>query len=197
MLLWTIQTSGAWVELQSSGTLRGCRSRVEKDLIAPYDWMAAQMMKQIGPAPRPGALPIWAWFQWEGERKRPDLRATGHLPRGQRGVRIEFEVLDSRVLLSDFELWHYVLNYWYLPKSEQDDKAFESELRDSGLSFFETKPLPLRHWHLRIARSWERIFDLGWYDEHIAAPLQRKSMQATVWELLLDDVRGFRAFKAG
>jgi hypothetical protein len=36
--------------------------------------------------------------------------------------------------LSDFDLWHYVLNYWYLPESEAEGEEFELELKQYGLS---------------------------------------------------------------
>lgn len=42
---------------------------------------------------------------------------------------IEFEIEQDSVLLSDFELWHFVLNYWYLPSSLQDIGRFEEELK--------------------------------------------------------------------
>ena len=47
------------------------------------------------------------------------LAVCGHLPKGERGVRLELQVADDRVLLSDFDLWHYVLNYWYLPETRE------------------------------------------------------------------------------
>ena len=71
-------------------------------------------------------MPIWAWYQWEGSRRKPDLRASGYLPKGEPGVRLELRVADDRVLLSDFDLWHYVLNYWYLPKSEKAGEALRT-----------------------------------------------------------------------
>jgi hypothetical protein len=49
-----------------------------------------------------------------------------------RAVRLELEYPDERALLSDFSLWHHVLNYWYLPSSEADGDRFESALADHG-----------------------------------------------------------------
>jgi hypothetical protein len=36
------------------------------------------------------------------------------------GVRLELEIPDGTALLSDFSLWHYPLNYWYLPSTGED-----------------------------------------------------------------------------
>ena len=116
-------------------------------------------------------------------------------------MRVECQVAEERVLLSDFDLWHYVLNYWYLPKTEKDGKAFEKKLARDGLSFYgydHQRPLPHVRYRQEIEQSWERIFDTSWVDRGnaIASPPKKKSIQATLWELLLDDVVGVRNFTA-
>ena len=147
-------------------------------------------------------MPIWVWQQWENRaRRRPDLRAAGHLPKGTRGVRVEIQVQDNCVLLSDFDLWHYVLNYWYLPRTENEGEAFERRLARAGLS-----PVGCNHgnpphsarFRREIEKSWERIFDLSWTDagHRIVFPLKKRSIQGTVWELLLTDVVEIKEFTA-
>lgn len=39
--------------------------------------MANQMKMRIGNAPEGVTFPVWAWYQWEGKRKRPDMRIHG------------------------------------------------------------------------------------------------------------------------
>ena len=129
------------------------------------------------------------------------LRSGGHLPKGEQGVRLESQVADGRVLLSDFDLWHYVLNYWYLPETTKVGKAFEKKLAEAGLSFYKCDhqhPLPHARFRREIERSWERIFDVEWADRKhaIAEPSQRKSIQATLWELSIDDVVRAKEFTA-
>lgn len=194
MILWTIQRVEAWKKLNKDGVLSGCQQYVEPYFLEAYQWLIEQMKTRIGPQLQPDAFPIWAWYQWEGQRKKPDLRSSGHLPKGEWGVRIEFEAGAQQVLLSDFDLWHYVLNYWYLPKSLAEGELLEAELEDHGLSFYESKPLPDINYHRQIVESWQRIFDLDWYAEGITD--ERKSIQATLWELRLDNVRDVREFKA-
>jgi len=183
-----------WKRLQSVGTLRADLRHVESNFLASHEWMARQMHQRLRVRPPRDSLPVWAWYQWQSEgRKKPDLRSSGHLPKGERGVRIKFERDDRLVLLSDFELWHYVLNYWYLPQSEVDGESFESELSEQGLSFYATKPLPLPY-HQRIEKSWERIFDMEWAVEGLAAPKAEKVIQATLWELRIKDVKSCEEF---
>ena len=192
-----MQSVTAWQRLESAGVLHTNRRCIDNYFLAAYNWMAEQMRHRLAVRPSETALPLWAWYQWQGQnRRKPDLRASGHLMKGERAVRIEFEIDDRVVLLSDFELWHFVLNYWYLPVSEDDGEAFEKELAKHGLSFFHTKPLPHRKYHERIEKSWRRIFDLDWSSEGIASPRAEKSIQATLWKLRLDQVKNVQEFIA-
>ncbi len=120
------------------------------------------------------------------------------MPKDESCVRIEFEVSDRLALLSDFELWHYVLNYWHLPKSLKDDEAFEAELLRHGLSCCKTKPLPDKAYHTKVASSWSRIFDLDWAGRarSIANPRAEKCIQAALWKLRLEQVKDVRFFRA-
>lgn len=199
MILWTITTTAGWNELNRRGVLVATpkHSEIFKDSKSAYRWMADEMETRIGPPPRKGILPFWAWFRWDGERRpKPDLRSGGHLPRGEKGVRIEFEKDPKEVLLSDFVLWHHVLNYWYLPKSKRDGDRFEKEIEKKGLSFFKTKPLPHNGYHKMIKKSWEFIFDLDFENPWIAERKAKKAIQATFWKLSLSEVRRMKEFTA-
>ena len=201
MTLWTIQSIAAWKILQREKVLFADQ-RYSLDLcLDAYRWLVKQMERRIGPRPENTSLPLWAWYQWgDVKRRKPDLRFSAHLPKGQRGVRIEFEQSDKGVLLSDFVLWHYVLNYSYLPRTIADDEAFDAEfdaeLSKHNLSFFETKHLPVRAYHQRIEKSWEHIFDLDWFAEDITHPVDKKSIQATFWQLHFDQIRDVQFFTA-
>ena len=154
------------------------------------------MRSRIGPPPLADSQAIWAWYRWRGSTRKPDLRCAGHLSRGESGVRLEIECPSDLVLLSDFTLWHYVLNYWYLPASEADGVAFESELTHHGLSFYDQKPLPHDTYHRAIVDSWDRCFAPGRPEPGISEPDEQESIQATIWEITLDQVRECRPFTA-
>ena len=202
MLIWSILTQQAWEELQQKGRLRGTAHYADKDFAGPYAWMARQMERRLTtPRPSKNSMPVWGWRQWWGDRRRPDLRASGYLSKGTPGVRVELRVEDDRVLLSDFELWHYVLNYWYLPRTVKDGEAFEKKLARAGLSLIGcSHQKPLSHATLRreIEKSWERIFDLSWNDpgNKIVHSSKDRSIQGTMWELLLEDVVEIKEFTA-
>lgn len=143
------------------------------------------MYLRVGDPPFGVRHPLWAWLQCDGVRKkRPDLRRSGHLSAGERGVLIEFNVAEEQVLLSDFDLWHYVLNRWYLPQTP-------SELRDELGDALRDVATP----HQREA-SWQRIFELDWHLEGVSVPRAQRSIQATIWHLPLNAVRSARVFRA-
>ena len=192
MRLWTIQSMAAWELLQREQVLVAAPRYIDEDFIEPYTWLTKQMEYRL--RSKSDSWPLWAWYQWNGiNRPKPDLRSIGHLPKGERGVRIEFEQSDDGVLLSDFVLWHYVLNYWYLPETEADSDAFMAELSEHNLDDFLKRLLPAPY-RQRIEDSWNRIFDLNWFDEYLTQPYSQKSIQATFWKLRFHQIRDVKAF---
>ena len=191
MILWTMQAEQVWEELQSTGVFGYNRQWIEdEDHIRSYEWLRAQMIRRIGPPPKPDAYPVWAWRQrHSAKRPKPDLRRWENRTKGDHGVRIEFECPEQTVLLSDYVLWHHVLNYFYLPKSKLDADLFDAQLKAHGLFDSSAKPLPDPELHNKIVNSWERIFDLGWYDKYVTLSLRDKAIQATVWAIKIDQVR--------
>ena len=143
------------------------------------------MSRRIGNPPCGVRHPVWAWLQYESETaKRPDLRRSGHLPAGTPGVLIEFAIAEDQVLLSDFDLWHYVLNRWYLPQTSWE---LREALGDTRTNRTDTRTLNA---------SWQRIFDLAWSLRGVSAPRHRKSIQATLWQVPISGVRSVRPFRA-
>ena len=197
MILWSIQTSGAVQELKTKGVLRQNANHVDRSLRKPYKWMAHKMEELLDIPKRGCEFPLWCWFHWEGEeKKRPDLRCKAHLPKGEQGARLTIEVDDKYVLFSDFDLWHFVLNYWYLPFSSQEGDHFEKKLESKNLDFYTMKPLPNPLFDRLIVKSWDRIFDLEWEAEEVALPFNKKSIQGTIWEISIEHVRKMDWFYA-
>lgn len=202
MKLWTIQEEVFWERLEYDGSIvadpelvaSGFSNGCEQFSLA-YEWMVQRMAEKIG-RPFPEALPLWAWQQWCGEhRARPDLRSSAHLPKGERGVRIEFEADPDSVVLSDFDLWHFPLNCSYIGESEEDCDSFDEELEAAGHKWAQGPPLDPVH-RKRFEDSWNRVFDLDsddWLHNHGRSD---KSIQATLWRIPLDAVVDVRRFTA-
>jgi hypothetical protein len=192
MILWTIQNMAAWEQLQRKGVLRGDGRRVPPYHRHAYRWMSDQMHLRL--PLHHIRFPLWGWYQWQGiERRRPDLRSSGHLAKGLLGVRIEFELPEDSVLLSDFDSWHSVLNRCYLSINEQEDESFVHELERAGVEQGWPYPEPF---HLRVVSIWQRIFNLEAGDVEWWGPLSERSIQATFWELTVLQIRRVDIFKA-
>ena len=177
--LWTIQEEKGWKEVKTKGILIPKEEFVEIDFKRGYDWLKIQMTQRVEKPKKNKQYPVWAWFQHENQNKRrPDLRKTGSLPSGTVGYRIEIEKDLKDILLSDFELWHYVLNEWCFVLSEEDDEKFEKEKKNKSHEYIKS----------RMEKSWEKIFDMDFHLKDYALPFQEKSIQATFWELKLEEV---------
>lgn len=183
-LLWTIQHEAAWEAFEEAGVLVANEDYLfcQDDFRFAYDWISQQMIQKIGVPPDGIHYPVWAWYQWEGKRKRRDLRRSGYAKRGTPLVQITFEAEENEFLLSDFDDWHCVLNDSYLATSE-------SELDD----FYDQFPQPTRN---EIEPSWQRIFDLTRYEPNWDCLPDQKSIQATLWQIKMEQVKKVEHFIA-
>lgn len=188
MRLWTVQPLSVWDALNQNGVFRcdGKLAECMNDLgfEAAYRWMAKQMRRRVGPPPVGVSYPIWAWHTLDWRHKKPDLRATEF--RGYDSIQacIEVDVPSKDALLSDEVAWHFVLNDAFIP-----DAANEEEF-DSACERFDA--LPPDEQKFAKEASWEKIFDIypvndGWNE-------MGRYVQATFWELRLEEVKDVRFF---
>jgi len=78
MVLWTIQSLPAWRELREQGVLRARKHHLtEESWLPAYRWMTQQMRFKIGPPPEADCKAMWARYQWDGARKKPDYAGPG------------------------------------------------------------------------------------------------------------------------
>lgn len=189
MKLWTIQPIEWYEKLLAEKIIYGERKYVEPDFLFGFEWLIKMMEKRIGKKPIIDCFPIWAWYQYlTANKMRPDLRESGHLEKGEAGVRVEIEKNESEVLLSDYGLWHYPLGmHCYIGNSEEDERTFETKLADKKLDDRGFKELP-RDIQNTIQDSWLKIFDLNFDCPYYTTKKEKKSIQATFWSLSLDEV---------
>jgi len=170
--LWTLQPVSRLVDLERDQIIRGSEEHgmFFKDLPHAYPWMVAQMTKRL-PA-FSGEFPVWAWT------KRKDLRlARWECDVGSWHVQIGFEAPADKVLLSNFDLWHCVLNNSpaTLSESEWDrwHQRWDARLSRKGIlqmikeaSERGVSPPDLaneleRAYEESLRATWDRIFDLS------------------------------------
>lgn len=168
--LWIILDESAWDVLQTKGKLIQQEEYIDPDRKEGYDWMRIQMSKRIGAPTHIDQYPLWAWHQASNAiNKRPDLRESGHLPKGTIGYRVEIEKKAKDVLLSDFELWHTPLYYRkYIANSKEEAIAFEKEF---GNVDFERLHESIKK---KVEKSWEKVFDMDFDVAYFALPFEEK-----------------------
>ena len=186
MVLWTIQPEEVYNRIMSDGFYRcnTSESLFGEYFGDKYKWMSEQMQKRIGDPPKGVLYPIWAWYQWEDERKKPDLRRErwGNGWKGDRFVCMEIDMPEEGVLLSDFDAWSIILNDGLLSFSEQEHIAIEKEYECL---------LPAEQLQFKY-KNWERVFDLAYIDNDWTT--NGSSIQGTFWELRKEQVIRVRFF---
>lgn len=158
---------------------------VQEDIFAraAYNWMHNEMCDNVSAPPENVKYPIWAWYSFRGKRKKPDMRASGFASRGTPVVRLSLNVPEKEVLLSDFDLWHYPLNNWYLAVSEAEELQFDQIGGEKKQSL--------------ITDSWRRIYNLDAEDDgYIWGKRERRSIQGTFWQLKEEYILSVETFTA-
>lgn len=192
MQLWTVQSIEWYNELLKNGIIHGERKHITTDWkfsLFGYHWLMNKMDKKIGKRPFPECFPVWAWYQYTDSNKRkPDLRSTGFLPKGTTGVRIEINKNENDVLLSDFMLWSIPFGYQsFIGQNEEESETFEKMLERKGFDKKNIGKLP-KDIQTEIIKSWDKILDLDFDDPYHTSPKDNKVIQATFWTLSLNEV---------
>ena len=187
MILWTIQPLEVYELIQHTGVYHCDFSRsVLSDFGEQYDWLVNAMKDRIGDPPEGVSYPVWAWYMWEGVRKKPDLRKErwGNGWKGEQYACMEIDIPEKDVVLSDFDSWSIILLHGLLADSEEEDNRLEQiydSLSEKDRKVFRDK-------------NWEKAFDLTYVDNKWVH--RGDSIQATFWELRKEDIREVRFFTA-
>ncbi|AOY78149.1 DUF3841 domain-containing protein [Clostridium formicaceticum] len=174
--LWTRQHKQVLKELEENGIYHAKKEYITEKMddiseyyLKLYDWYVKEAEKIV---PRPDEIikyPIW--LSTSSETMLQPTEDT---------IVLELEVPREYVVITDFERWGYVVNYWYVPLDKEDEKKHNEELkrygiRDESALYMSHKgnfyPL-LRN---KIIKSWNRIFDSNLPTSGIT--------QATLWEI--------------
>lgn len=86
-----------------------------------------------------------------------------------------------------------MLNYFYLALDEEEDARFHAMYEMQGFTLHDLQNSDLvspclEECRKRIEQSWQWIFDLRRSESDWGVPLDRKSVQATFWELKAEQV---------
>lgn len=149
MKFYSIQNNECWEQAKRIGYLEGCSEYAM--FPKEYAWLMEQMKKRL--PDYNGEYPTWLWVT------RPDLRCAGHIAKGEKAVLLEISIPEKKVLFSDFQAWHIVLN-------------------NCVLDAYDGEPISKEE-------SWKRIFDLDFLQNH--KDWGKLDLQATTGRVRLDN----------
>lgn len=172
MKLWTFQPVTIAEQL-SNGISYFCdpdkSELLADDCFKPsYNWLSDDMVTKGYRKPAHVIYPIWAWHTNYGLTKKPDRRKLmfNNFPKDD--VLMEVNVDDSRVILSDHDKWHGVLNNSLIISDERFDSMTDEELDKVHDNCSQQEK----------EQSWQNIYDVK----------SSEFIQACLWELHPEDV---------
>ena len=147
------------------------------DVFLPhYEWMANQMLLRGIKKSEDTKYPFWGWYKYSSKKAKPDLRNAGLHKRGTECVCLQLELPDEKILLSNFDTWHNILNnHPIFPEDEDFDNQYQKY-----------ESLPSKEQEFFKLQTWEKVFT-----DFADSPIQ-----ATFWELCIDDAVNVKYFKA-
>jgi hypothetical protein len=175
---WTVMERSTWQLLEAEGVLTCPISKAIDDptFQDAYAWMKDSMASAGVYPPAPGLSPWWCWVRSGENHPEPYIEdAEGlHDP-----VVLELSVPSEQIVLSCFDLWHFVLNKCYVWASELDEQDFDraQESAEEGSD----AALQLQQ---RMQKSWSTVFELDQSAVDMG-PFEAKSIQGCFWELRL------------
>ena len=142
-----------------------------------YEWMHQQMNNRI--KDYSGELPIWAWTE---PAKTSDVTERF----GDDQIRITANVPLSRCLLSDFDLWHIILNNGYFAPTVKEMEDWSNDKLEL------TKPM--------LHKSWNEIFELGIdntqkeRNEYLGISSKGREIQICVDKIYVDEIENIKIY---
>ena len=165
-----------WHLLEARGSLTCPISKADDDPMfqAAYAWMKTSMV-DAGITPlSTGLTPWWCWIRREAGHPEPYLEDLGDMVDP---VVLQLSIPSHLVVLSCFDLWHFVLNRIYVYASELDEQAFDQALAAAPNG--SEAALQLED---RLRKSWNAVFELDQCGVDMG-PFELKSIQGCFWTL--------------
>lgn len=118
-----------------------------KNRLRSYDWIASQMDSKIGKRPKECCMPIWAFYEYDAQKKKyiDDVTVDE--------VGIELLIREENVVLTDYMLWHCILND--LPIIPEDDEyySFKEKAEKCGYWGQTIKIMIINLWNLKNVKN--------------------------------------------
>lgn len=170
-----------WQLLKAQGVLTCPISRAIDDptFQDAYAWIKDSMTSAGIRAPASDLSPWWCWVRREQSHPEPYIEDVEGL---LDPVVLKLSLPSEQIVLSCFDLWHFVLNKWYVWASELDEQEFDRAMKNA-----EEGSVAALQLQRRMEESWSAIFELDQTAVDMG-PFEAKSIQGCFWTLRLADV---------
>ena len=194
MIVWTIQPLAVLDIIEKTGVFRCDTSKSsyaqDPDWTPHFKWMVSKMDERDIHHPEGVEFPVWAWYRIGWDHPKPDLRKPIYGYEGEMLCRIELEIPDNEVLLSDFEDWYLVCHYECVIHAEDDEEYARIEEWYKGLPVSEEG---VKIYDEITEISWDLIFDIDYEKNEM---LIGRVVQAAFWEIRKDMIRDVKIFRS-
>ena len=204
MKLYTFQRMHVWETLQDLGYyhpyhLFEHNSFLQDDFRYPwgfaqsYLWLRQAMLNRNIHYTAANEHLIWAWYQWNGPKKmNPDKRYASVFDYfdNEPYVLLELDIDPARVALSDYDLWHFVLNYSYIGSRRECNK-FSKVYNHYRFKGKDLNP----EGQLLLENTWHNIFDFEKSRKFLEISKKQQRIQATFFELFYSDITKVHFFE--
>lgn len=161
-----------------------------------YNWLGKELMKKVKRPSCNAKYPIVTWYQRDGKKHLKELLESDD---NANSIVLQLEVVDKEVVLFDERLFQYIKNYFYIPLDESDLKRFELALDRLNLNSYKMRLRNVEYSagacvRRMIEDSWSRVFDLKKEDGYIYGLNSRKSIQAALWQVSIEQIRAVYSY---
>ena len=223
MRVWTVlSTEKEYEQLMKTGYLvtdhldPECMANTDLQFSCSYDWLSKKLREKTSSwkyfiyrwyySISKLVYPRWVWYQVEGSKNPLDIDITFWSHRSGQYRFIFFDIDPNLILLSDYDLWHYCLNNWYLCNNEGEELQWEKYIEQFDIDIFKLKDINYldsltkeqsnnaKIIQQKIIGSWDNIFDLTNEDEFVHCKNNEKTIQGVTWVLRKKDITFIKPF---
>lgn len=177
MIIYSLQPKKIYEEIKRGNTFicdiekSSCVMKTDDndEFYRSYKWLVKKMNQKIK-NPKNIKFPIWGWKKIENMKNGyPDLNFFCNEENIEDYILLTIKISEDKVVLSDFDKWHCVLNNFYCLDENYTEEEYDKEYK-------RIESLSKKEREIIKEKSWDDIFNIE----------NSKEIQATFWEISKD-----------
>lgn len=157
-----------------------------KRRLRSYDWMVSQMESKIGKRPKECCMPIWAFYEYDAQKKEYIDNVTVD------EVGIELLIREENVILTDYDSWHDILSSYPIFLDDDEFYSFKEKAERCGYwgandKDYDNKSMEFEECKEYKYKSWQRVFNVTGEGNFNNSKLE-DPIQACLWKIRSEDI---------